>query len=187
MDAADNKYPFFVEWEWANCGGAIIHDDIVVTAAHCYNPNSPPASRRIRLNSVNRGQGGIQMQYVQAIPHPLYDYDSDSEDYDVLLLKTFSSTLVFGNGQETGAEAITIADADVVEEGVEKENGVLAVGFGKTSENANGLSPVLRDALLYFVDDEICGNQYNPGQYNPELMFCTGVPGGGKDTCQVRS
>ena len=185
VDAADNDYPYFVEWEGAKCGGAVIHDDIVITAAHCYNPNNPPASRRIRLNSVNRGQGGIQMQYLQAIPHPLYDYDSESEDYDVLLLKTFSSTLVFGDGQKTGVEAITIADAEVVEEGVKKENGVLAVGLGKTSENDNALSPVLRDALLYFVDDEFCGNQYNPGQYNPELMFCTGVPGGGKDTCQV--
>ena len=30
----ESKYPFFCEWEDAKCGGSLIHDDIVLSAAH---------------------------------------------------------------------------------------------------------------------------------------------------------
>ena len=37
-----------------------------------------------------------------------------------------------------------------------------------------------------YVADSVCSSQYGTGMYVPDLMFCAGVEGGGKDTCQVR-
>jgi len=119
------------------------------------------------------------MQYVEVIPHPLYDYeDTNNDAFDVLILKTKNSMLLPG----MDVEKIELAEP----EDIQNDLGVYAVGYGQTSEKDIQLSDQLRDVVLYYVKNETCAAQYTQRIFDPELMFCTGVPGGGKDTCKVR-
>jgi Trypsin len=56
--------------------------------------------------------------------------------------------------------------------------------FGTTYENAPSTSTVLMDVQVQYVADTTCANAYGSDTYVPSLMFCAGVPEGGKDTCQ---
>ena len=68
----------------------------------------------------------------------------------------------------------------------EVDEPVLAVGYGQTNENVVTLSNNLMDVMLYYVNNQVCANQYHEeGRFHADTMICTGVPGGGKDTCQV--
>lgn len=173
----NGAHPYFAQWEGALCGGAVIHDDIVISAAHCFDPANPPASRRLYLNSILRNQG-LEARYVHTEVHPLYDKSSTA--FDFVLIKTARSMLTNGVNP-TGVEKIGLnRDWDATE----VDRPVLAVGYGQRTEQGTQLSPVLMDVLLYYVDSQTCANQYvERGKFNENVMFCTGVPGGGKDTC----
>lgn len=173
----NGAHPYFAQWEGALCGGAVIHDDIIISAAHCFDPRNPPASRRVYLNSIIRNQG-LEARYVHTEVHPLYDQDSTA--YDFVLIKTAKSMLNSGVNP-TGVKKIAInRDKELTE----RDRPVLAVGYGQRTEHEYALSPVLMDVLLYYVDSQTCANQYvERGKFNEKVMFCTGVPGGGKDTC----
>ena len=175
-------HPYFVYWDGVSCGGAVIHDDIVISAAHCFDPDNPPASRWIYMNSTIR-KSGFRVRYIHEEVHP--KYNTTNHEYDFVLLKTAGSMLARANGAATGVETIAINRDPTIPEDDEP---VLAVGYGQLSETSLALSSSLRDVLLYYVPNDVCANQYHEeGRFNPETMFCTGVPGGGKDTCKVRS
>ncbi|CAB9510498.1 Coagulation factor IX (Fragment) [Seminavis robusta] len=176
-------HPYFVEWQGAHCGGTVIHDDFVISAAHCVNPNIPAhaANKRLYLNSTRRNTG-IVREYTTQIVHPSFQNNGHGYEYDFVLLKTDTSMLVDPYGAPTGVRPIQMNRDPML---TVQDNGVLAVGYGQISEHNTALSNDLRDVLLYYEDDTICGNQYaEPGRFNPQTMFCTYVPGGGKDACQ---
>ena len=176
-------HPYFAFWAGPSCGGVVIHDDLVLSAAHCYDPsasNSP--SRWLYLNSTIRNRG-MRVRYTSEEVHPLYNA-TEGPDYDFILLKTSTSMLRTGNGKPTGVEKIKVNRNPLIPEDDEP---VLAVGYGQTDAIEAAQSDILKDVLLYYYPNEFCANQYHtaPGKFQKEAMFCTGVPGGGKDTCKV--
>lgn len=186
-DAFD--YPYFAQWPGASCGAVVVNADIAISAAHCYNPDSPPANRALYLASTTRS-AGVQRRYVEVIPHPYYNPVRDPEhgfiyrDYDIVVMKTAGSMLVDPNGRPTGVQTIPMnRNANIPK----VDDAVLAAGFGQLREGNPTQSQMLRDVMLYGVDNQVCQNQYHePGRFNPNVMFCTGSEGGGKDTCQVK-
>lgn len=171
-------YKYFVEWEDAKCGASLIHDDIALSAAHCESSASP-FNTRVFINGID-SEGGVFRTIERQESHPLYKV-LDNNDYDFMLLKLHTSALVDENGGATGAETVTLnTDRAVPSAG----DPLMAVGYGLTEEGGSATSPVLNDVEVQYVSDEQCKAQYGTGTYNPLLMFCAGVDGGGKDTCQ---
>jgi trypsin len=176
----ESKYPFFVQWEDAYCGGSLIHDDIVLSAAHCENRNHPFLTR-VFVNGIESGQG-VFRTVIRQESHPLYKVN-DLNDYDFLLLKLDSSALVDENGADTGTSIVKLnTDRDLPV----KDQPLMAVGYGLTAEGGSTVSAVLNDVEVYYVDNQVCIDQYGTDTFTSDLMFCAGVQGGGKDTCQVR-
>ncbi|CAB9504569.1 Transmembrane protease serine [Seminavis robusta] len=174
---SQSEYPFFVEWESAACGASLIHDDIALSAAHCESRTNP-FSTRVFINGLTSA-GGVFRNVAQQLSHPLYN--GDDKDYDFMILKLDSSGLVNPDGSSTGASLVTInEDSDNPQPG----DPLMAVGFGLTEEGNQQTSSVLNDVEVLYVDDDQCMSQYGSGTYVPDLMFCAGVSGGGKDTCQ---
>jgi trypsin len=167
-DAATGAYPFFVQGD--GCGGSLIADDIVLTAAHC--AGAFDGDVYVGPNQQYSTAGGAERIAVQAeVPHP--NYNSNTEAYDFMLLK-LARPVSNSNLKPVplNRNSNNPAPSDVL----------TVIGFGATSEGGNGSNQLLQvnvDAISF----NTCNQQYG-GDIINELMLCAGKTGGGKDSCQ---
>jgi len=171
--------PYFAQLPDHACGAAVIHDDFLVSAAHCERVTHP-FFKRVLLgsNTINTGIER-QIEYVQG--HP--GYLDTLQDFDFLLIKLTKSALVDSEGNPTGVQSIAInRSPDIPASG----DPILVMGFGKTDAYGSGAgqSDIMQQVQIEYIADTTCREQYGADQFYQPLMFCAGVAGGGKDTCQ---
>jgi trypsin len=169
-DAQQGAYPFFVQGN--GCGGSLVWDDVVLTAAHCQGAfdGSVLVGPSIQ-SSTSGGAEIIGVAQGGQVPHP--SYDGNSQAYDFMLLK-LENRVANPNLTPIAVNSVGSNPAN---------NDVLTViGFGATSEGGPGSSP-LKEVNVNYIDYETCNNLYN-GDIVDSVMLCAGVPGGGKDSCQ---
>lgn len=173
------------EWPWQAslqvrgrhiCGGALIADRWVITAAHCFQEDSmaSPALWTVFLGKVwqnSRWPGEVSFKVSRLVLHPYHE--EDSHDYDVALLQLDHPVV-----RSPAVRPVCLpARSHFFEPGLH----CWITGWGALREGgptSNGLQKV--DVQL--IPQDLCSEAYHY-QVTPR-MLCAGYHKGKKDACQ---
>nr|AUI10833.1 putative PQM protease precursor [Eratigena atrica] len=183
-------YPWMVSIQEKNskgtfdhiCGGSIINENWIVTAAHCFNKSDPASNYRayVGLRSILKTkEKTVQRHEISKfIIH--CDYDDDGYVNDIALVKTTEKIDIKGSGGYVNG--ICLPSGATTPSGT-----ATVIGWGLTKYNGSMIE-LLKEATLPIVSWQTCKQIY--GDKNSEFdyiqvtpaMLCAG--GQGEDACQ---
>ena len=173
-DARRNTWSWAVSLELGDylCGGTIIDEYYVVTAAHCVDHNFWPSDITVYAGSLTVGQG-IQRGVSEFYSHPYYDKTRNT--FDIAILKLDRPLDL----SSTDLAKICLPKAvSTSEEYPTAGTSLLTVGWG-TLWSGGPISQTLQQVTVQAVRAQTtyCQNIIK----NPTLQFCAGImPDGGK-------
>ncbi|CAH0723384.1 unnamed protein product, partial [Brenthis ino] len=179
-----DRYPYaaVLLYSWSglgnfgqSCGGAIINNRSILSAAHCF-AGDVAAQWRVRVGSTNAHSGGVVHQTSRLINHPQYNHNSRTYDNDIAILQV-TSAFIYNNNVQPGR----IADHNY---NLLDNQAVWAIGWGRTTFGG-APSEQLRHVQIWTVNQNTCRNRYALIRPITDNMLCSGwLDVGGRDQCQ---
>jgi trypsin len=151
------------------CGGSIIAQKWVLSAAHCFQPPASPNAVKVKGGVTNYIDEGVWSPVEKVVVHEGFNPDTFENDLALIKLKTVpqghviplmdtSSTLPIGQPLEV-------------------------TGWGTTTENGE-ISKQLLKATVPYVDNGTCNEPNSYAGHVLQGMMCAGRKEGGTDACQ---
>lgn len=185
-DAKEGEFPHQALLGWKSednleeydfrCGGSLISDRFILTAAHCMKYGRPVIVRMAESDLRNEYDDAVDFEIENITSHP--SYKNAFSYYDIALIKlkeeVMFSRLIRPACLWTGF------DVNVTS--------VIASGFGHTESQSDKKPDVLRKVQLDFLDTSECTSQFlglrNFRRGIVDDQLCIGSKREGRDTCQ---
>lgn len=190
-EANPGEFPFMVlildesgnNWSSAGCGASLIHDDLILTAAHCVE-NRQDKIDAVYINAHSPYNNNSDLKWtlirvVEKLIHPLFNNDGNTYDIAILRLET---TVPNAMAEKFGEEFRNLIKPVKVNTdlGNESLSVLTVIGFGRMASGS--ASKVLQKAQVNFVSNSDCQNAYDAGRILPNMMCAS--DNGSKDACQ---
>ncbi|XP_048880547.1 serine protease hepsin isoform X2 [Brienomyrus brachyistius] len=186
LDARQGSWPWQVSLQYDGvhqCGGSIISDRWIVSAAHCFPERYRHVARwRVLLGSIYKAHthSSVQTAEVQTVVFhssylPFVDPNVDDNSRDIAVL-ALTSRLQFTEYIQP------VCLPTYGQRLIDGQMGTVT-GWGNT-EYYGQPSDVLQEANVPIISDAICNA---PDYYDNQIttsMFCAGYEKGGTDACQ---
>jgi trypsin len=166
--SASGAFPYFtLHTTDFVCGGSLVYEDMVLTAAHCKGRVGDHLI--IGIEDLDNDSVGVARVVTRQIVHARYFGGLLSlifgDSNDIMLLKL---------DRPVSIQPVACATSKTTPSSGET---LTVMGFGLTSEDGNSISRVLRQVDVVAIRDSTCDGNRNRD-------FCAGVSEGGKDSCQ---
>jgi len=175
----ENEYPWQVGLEYPGyspfCGGSIISEKSVLTAAHCTaGKNAGEFIVRVGSHDSLSASSGREVTVCAINDHA--DYDSDSINYDYSVL-TLCESLTFS--RDVSPVCLPESGDGAMFEG--KDN--VVTGWGTTSSGGDTSQYLQEVTMTTMTNNECCSGNYQYGcSQITDVMMC--AANSGKDSCQ---
>ncbi|VDP05014.1 unnamed protein product [Soboliphyme baturini] len=185
FEARPNSWPWQIALLFINrqiCGGVLVSNDYVVTAAHCIEYKNLPSLYKVLIGQHNLHSSKENVVKVDRIwKYPGYGRPMQtSNDIAVLKLK---EKLTFNQK----VNSVCLAERDVAD-----NTQCVVSGWGRTDELCvNLLHSVLgndgsrlQQTVVPIINSGICNDGQHYNGAIDDSMICAGYENGGKDACQ---
>ncbi|XP_046382730.1 serine protease snake-like [Ischnura elegans] len=178
-----------IEWK---CGGSLIAENFVLTAAHCLRGGNAGVAQWVLLGTVDLvpneaqlGDAGQIHRVIRRIRHP--EYKPPAKYNDVALLEI--GPAITKNPKNLTSEQLHPACLRLDDS--TKYDSYIATGWGRVGPGEDPSNQLLKVALNVF-DEAKCNETFETEiRTTTQLrrgidstMLCAGILSGGKDTCQ---
>lgn len=169
-EARQDEFPFQVAFSYARlqmvvwCGGSVINDRWIITAAHCLVDEDPQSIRvSVGITHVKQMIHSNSMKIDNYWLHP--SYTKEKKFFDIALVKTGAS-IEQTTGKFLSPICLPYKDLDD-----EKGDTFIVSGFGVEKDGGDG-SDKLKTTKLKLSPDSGCSSFPS---YRPKWMICAGV------------